>query len=209
MKVTRIARSFAICGLVFLAFAIAILQHGQNNAPQQVVISLLHSSTSPSVTPSTIVAKSEVLIRVATSTIRLNAIVTHVVDGDTLDATVDGGEKVRVRFLGVNTPEVVDPRKPVQCFGKEASAFSKSLLNGKRIMLKADPQADERDKYGRILRTVYLEDGTDVNATLVANGYAQAYTSFPLNPIRKRQIISLQNDAKTAGRGMWAPQACP
>jgi micrococcal nuclease len=204
MRTTRTARSFAICGLVFIAFAIVIYRNGHISAPQKVTISLAHQSDAPAEAT----VQSVLFVRVATSTVRVNATVTHVVDGDTLDAKRDGGDNVRIRFLGVNTPEVVDPRKPVECFGSEASAFSKSLLNGKRIMLKGDPQADERDKYGRLLRTVILEDGTDVNATLVANGYAQAYTGFPLDPLRKRQVISLQRDAKAEARGMWAPGAC-
>jgi micrococcal nuclease len=140
--------------------------------------------------------------------VETNATVTHVVDGDTLDVWMDGGEEARVRLLGVNTPEVVDPRKPVECFGKEASAFTKSTLNGKRVRLEADPKADERDKYGRLLRNVILENGTDFNAELVASGYAYAYTFFPLDPLRKREIIRLQNGAKSAGRGLWAEGAC-
>jgi len=135
--------------------------------------------------------------------VETNAFVTHVVDGDTFDVRLDGGEEARVRLLGVNTPETVDPRKPVECFGKEASAFAKAVLNEKRVRLEADPQADERDKYGRLLRNVILEDGTDFNAELVASGYAYAYTFFPLDPLRKREIIALEKQAKAEGVGLW------
>jgi len=146
----------------------------------------------------------------ASSTVKqANASVIKVVDGDTLDAKLDDEGKVfRIRFLGINTPETVDPRRPVQCFGKEASNKMKELLTGKRIRLEADPEADERDKYGRLLRNVYLEDGTDVNAYMVREGYAYAYLSFPLNAKRKKELKKLQEDAKMAGRGLWNSEAC-
>jgi micrococcal nuclease len=143
-----------------------------------------------------------------TDGVETNAYVIRAVDGDTLDVRLDDGGEARVRLLGVNTPETVDPRKPVECFGNEASAFTKHALNGKRVLLEADPSADERDKYGRLLRNVILEDGTDFNAELVARGYAQAYTFFPLDPLRKREIIRLQNEAREAGRGMWSEESC-
>ncbi|MFA5129372.1 MAG: thermonuclease family protein [Patescibacteria group bacterium] len=133
-----------------------------------------------------------------------NATVVHVIDGDTLDAEIDGLGTFRIRMLGADTPEVVDPRKPVQCFGEEASAFSKKTLAvGLRIRLAPDPNADERDKYGRLLRNVFLKDGTDYNAFLVEQGYAHAYTYFPLTPSRKVQLIRLEREAKEAGRGLW------
>lgn len=142
--------------------------------------------------------------------VETNATVLHVVDGDTLDADLEGVGKVRIRMLGVNTPETVDPRKAVECFGKDASAFSKSVLViGSRIRLDADPQADERDKYGRLLRNVTLEDGTDFNAKLVSEGYAYAYTSFPLTPERKVTLIRLQREAKEAKRGLWNSNCAP
>ena len=136
-----------------------------------------------------------------------NATVVKVADGDTFDAQLDGGETVTIRMLGVNTPETVDPRKPVECFGKEASDFTKNLLSGKRVHLDPDPQADERDKYGRLLRNVTLEDGTDVNAILVRDGYAYAYLSFPIDPSRKKQLYDLEVNAKSLKRGLWG-EAC-
>ncbi|HWQ99938.1 MAG TPA: thermonuclease family protein [Candidatus Methylomirabilis sp.] len=147
--------------------------------------------------------------------VQTNALVTRAKDGDTIVAMQDvsasdrtGGTEVTVRLLGVNTPESVDPRKPVECFGKEASAFTTSKLDGVRVRLDADPQADERDKYGRLLRNVTLEDGTDFNALLVSEGYAYAYLSFPLNPARKVELKKLEEGAKEAKRGLWAEGAC-
>ncbi len=149
----------------------------------------------------------------ATSTgqtkVQTNALVLRVVDGDTLVAKLDAEpeKEYKIRLLGVNTPETVDPRRAVQCFGKQASDFSKHTLSDQRIRLDADPQADERDKYNRLLRNVVLEDGTDYNAKLISEGYAYAYLSFPLNPARKAELRRLEAEAKAAKRGLWG-DAC-
>lgn len=141
--------------------------------------------------------------------VETNATVVRVIDGDTIIANVDGIGRATIRLLGVNTPETVDPRKSVECFGKEASAFThRTLAEGLRVFLAADPRADEVDKYGRLLRNIILEDGTDVNAMLVREGYAYAYTSFPLTPERKRELTMLQDEAKELMRGLWSPDAC-
>jgi len=89
--------------------------------------------------------------------------VLHDVDGDTIVVKISGREET-VRFIGADTPETHDPRKPVQCFGQAAAEHTKSLLGGKSVRLAADPQDSNRDKYGRLLRYVYLPDGTLVNA---------------------------------------------
>ncbi len=138
-----------------------------------------------------------------------NARVVRVVDGDTLVAVYDGKtDEVHVRLLGINTPESVDPRRTIQCFGKEASAYLRTLIEGKRVRLEDDPSADERDKYRRLLRNVITEDGKDVNALLVQEGYAYAYVSFPQNKQRKAQLKRLELEAKTAQRGLWNPTTC-
>src|SRR3989338_7848179 len=98
--------------------------------------------------------------------------VTRVVDGDTIE--IEGGE--RVRYIGIDTPETVDPRKPVQCFGVEASNKNKELVSGKRVRLEKD--VSETDQYGRLLRYVYVGD-TFVNLVLVQEGFAYSYTYPP------------------------------
>ncbi len=175
---------------------------------------------SPSVgTPVTIVAQTASSTDVSgaersvavtpTSTVETNAQVVKVVDGDTITIKMDAdGKEHKIRFLGINTPETVDPRKPVECFGKEASAKMHELADGKRVRLEPDPQADDQDKYGRLLRNVFLEDGTDLNAYMVREGFAYAYLSFPLDPLRKKELKNLENDAKMAKRGLWNPDAC-
>lgn len=138
-----------------------------------------------------------------------NTFVIRAVDGDTLEVRLDGiVDPAKVRLLGINTPESVDPRKPVECFGKEASKHTAELVGGKRVRLEADPQADEVDKYGRLLRNVFLEDGTDFNAGLVKDGYAYAYLSFPLNKQRKMELSRLQSEAEAAKAGLWNPDTC-
>jgi endonuclease YncB( thermonuclease family) len=127
--------------------------------------------------------------------------VSHVVDGDTIDVT-QGSSRERVRLIGIDTPETKDPRKPVQCFGEAAAAKTGSLVQGKSVRLEADPADDNRDKYGRLLRYVYLPDGTFVNQVLVEQGYAFAYTVFPNSKLD--QFRAWEHEARTQNRGLWA-----
>jgi micrococcal nuclease len=166
--------------------------------------------THPAVVQTPIVTSTQPMVveTVAIST-TTNALVVRAVDGDTISVKIDGEkDEMKVRLLGVNTPESVDPRKPVECFGKEASKHTKEMTEGKRVRLDPDPQADEIDKYGRLLRNVVLEDGTDYNASLVRDGYAYAYLSFPLNKLRKVELANLQKEAEAAKRGLWDPNTC-
>jgi micrococcal nuclease len=118
------------------------------------------------------------------------------VDGDTLE--LDGGE--RVRLIGVDTPETVDPRRPVQYFGKEASAFTRRMAQGRSVRLEYDQ--DTRDRYGRTLAYVYLEDGTFLNAEIIRQGYGHAYTRFPFR--YQDQFLALEREAREQERGLWA-----
>jgi micrococcal nuclease len=127
--------------------------------------------------------------------------VAKAVDGDTLNVTM-GKQKETVRLLGIDTPETHDPRKPVQCFGEAAAAHTKELLEGKNVRLEPDPTDTDRDKYGRLLRYVYLSDGTLVNAELVSDGYAFAYTVFPLTKLD--DFVALEREARDNNRGLWA-----
>lgn len=133
-------------------------------------------------------------------------IVTNVVDGDTIDVAASS-EEVRVRLLGINTPESVDPRRPVECFSKEASAYAKELLFGNTVRLETDPTQDDRDRYGRLLRHVFLEDGTHVNLKLVAEGYAHEYTYQRAG--RYQEILrDAERTARVAQKGLWGPETC-
>jgi micrococcal nuclease len=127
--------------------------------------------------------------------------ITHINDGDTIVVDI-AGKKETIRFIGVDTPEVKDPRKPVQCFGEAASAHTKEILTGKSVRLVPDPLDSDRDKYGRLLRYVMLPDGTDYNASLIRDGYGFAYVVFPYQRIDDYR--KLETEARTANRGLWA-----
>lgn len=127
--------------------------------------------------------------------------VTRVVDGDTIE--IEGGEMVR--YIGVNTPETVKPNSPVECFGREASAFNKRLVENALVRLEKD--VSDRDRYGRLLRFVYLEDGTFVNDALVREGYAYA-SVFPPDVTKAEQFDSAQIQAREARLGLWADDTC-
>ena len=124
------------------------------------------------------------------------AFVQRVVDGDTV--VLAGGE--RVRYIGVDTPELHHPTKPVQPYAREASEFNRRLVEGKPVRLEYDVQ--RRDRYGRLLAYVYLEDGTFVNAELVRQGYAQLLT-IPPDVKHADLFVRLQKEAREAGRGLW------
>src|SRR6478752_8590167 len=106
---------------------------------------------------------------------QLHGRVVRVVDGDTIQVQLDGGRTERVRYIGMDTPESVKPDTPVQCYAKAASAENKKLVQGERVKLV--PDAEARDRYGRLLAYVYRErDGLFVNAELVRRGYARVLT---------------------------------
>ena len=121
--------------------------------------------------------------------------VERVVDGDTIIVTGVG----RVRLIGVDTPESVDPRRPVEFFGKEASAFTRRLVDGQRVLLGYD--WERTDRYGRTLAYVYLPDGTFVNAEIIRRGYGHAYTRFPFKHLER--FRQLEREARQAGHGLW------
>lgn len=128
-------------------------------------------------------------------------VVTHVVDGDTLDVEV-GGTEERVRLIGVDTPESVAPNRPVQCYGAEASAHLASLVpEGTAVRLERDAVA--RDKFGRLLAYVYrAEDDMLVNLALVERGYADAVT-YGDNETLYPELVAAEAAARDGGRGLW------
>jgi micrococcal nuclease len=124
--------------------------------------------------------------------------VVRVVDGDTIVVRLDGRQQ-RVRYTGMNTPESVDPRRPVQCFGKEAAVRNRQLVEGKAVWLEKD--VSETDRFGRLLRYVSV-DGVLVNAALVAEGYAHAVT-YPPDVRYAERFRALERGAREARRGLW------
>jgi micrococcal nuclease len=122
--------------------------------------------------------------------------VVRVVDGDTLE--LDGEE--RVRLIGVDTPETVHPNKPVERFGKEASAFTRRMAEGRRVRLEFDQEL--RDRYNRTLAYVYLDDGMFLNAEIIRQGYGHAYTRFPFKYFE--EFRAYEREARAQRRGLWA-----
>ncbi len=132
-------------------------------------------------------------------TARIPATVIRDVDGDTVIARLGNGREEKVRLLGADTPEVVDPRKPVQCFGHAASAFTKSALVGHRVTLELD--VVPRDKYGRLLAYVIV-GGRRFEDELLARGYAR-FLVIPPNGSHARVMLREELAARAARRGLW------
>ncbi|MEK7642128.1 MAG: thermonuclease family protein [Patescibacteria group bacterium] len=127
--------------------------------------------------------------------------VVSVVDGDTFKVQV-GKHSITVRMLGIDTPETVDPRKQVQCYGLEASGESKRLLGGHAVRLKLNPDREEQDRYERYLAYVYLPDGTFLNEYLLRNGFAREYT-FGKAYMFQKEFRAIEREAKKEERGLW------
>jgi len=125
-----------------------------------------------------------------------------VVDGDTVEVKIDD-KKEKVRLIGIDTPETVDPNRPVGCYGKEASDFTKSLL-AKNTSVTLVIDVEPRDKYGRLLAYVYrTQDNLFVNAELARLGYANVLT-IPPNVAHSDEFVRFVDDARTAKLGLWA-----
>jgi micrococcal nuclease len=129
--------------------------------------------------------------------------VQRVVDGKTL--LLGTGE--RVRLLGVNTPETVHPQKAVEAFGKEASAYTKRMVEGKLVRLEFDPlssqRSDGKDHYSHTLAYVFLQDGMHLNAEIIRQGYGFAVSSSP--PLQhQEEFRRLEHEAREQRRGLWA-----
>lgn len=123
-------------------------------------------------------------------------------DGDTISVSM-GGKTETIRFIGVDTPETHDPRKPVQCYGPAASAFTKNTITavGSTVRLAADPQNTDRDRYNRLLRYVYLPDGTLFNEKLIQEGYGFYYPYFPFS--KSSEFAAAEKSAQAANKGLW------
>jgi len=132
--------------------------------------------------------------------------VIKVVDGDTLTIQMDGKSQT-LRLIGLDTPETVDPRKPVQCFGIEASNKAKSELTNQLVRIETDPSQDRLDKYNRLLVYVYFADDTLFNEMMIREGYGHEYTYNTPYKYQK-EFKAAENEARTQKKGLWADGAC-
>jgi micrococcal nuclease len=124
--------------------------------------------------------------------------VVRVVDGDTIEVSIDGATE-DVRYIGVDTPESAIPGEPVECFGRRASALNERLVSGRRVRLRFD--RERRDRYGRLLAYVHAR-GRFVNAELVRRGFARTLT-IPPNDAHASLFARLERAAGRVGRGLW------
>jgi micrococcal nuclease len=132
-----------------------------------------------------------------------------VVDGDTVKVT-KGGRDLTLRLIGINTPEVVDPYLPVQCFGPAASANAHRRLDGRSVVLEFDPSQGRRDKYGRTLAYVWTHHQNRwwlYNRSAVARGFAKEYT-YDLPYAWQASFLRAQRSAQHHQRGLWSPRTC-
>lgn len=134
--------------------------------------------------------------------------VLKVIDGDTVIVRI-GKVIERIRLIGVDAPELIDPRLSVaQCYSKNAREHLKRLIGSNEVLLVRDGRTKNRDTYGRLLRYVYLVgDGSQVvNALLIQNGFARAYTRFPFE--RAHEFQQYQKTAQTLKSGLWNKATC-
>ncbi len=129
--------------------------------------------------------------------------IVRIVDGDTVVISIDNKD-VKVRLIGIDTPETVDPRKPVQAYGKEASNFLANLLKGEEVYIEYDGEKSELDKYGRLLAYLYrVPDGLFVNLEIVRQGYGHAYTKYPFKHMEL--FCAYEKRVRENEKGLWAP----
>jgi len=155
--------------------------------------------------------------RVAPPTNELNiasAIVTEVIDGDTVRVRLSDGTIEKIRIIGMDTPESKDPRKPVECFAHEATEHLRALLQsvGDSASLTRDVISGNRDTYQRLLRHIYIEPSgkaaIDIAERMIRDGYAYAYTKYPFEQGKMERYVQTQKEARENGRGLWAPGVC-
>lgn len=186
-KSTKLIISLAV---LLLFTGLALLQ-----SPSQQPKSMVPT---PSVAPSHKQIESSRSAAIGVESERAKVI--KVIDGDTIE--LENGQKVRL--AGIDTPETLDPRRPVGCFGKEASNEVKKLLTGKEVILQKD--ISDTDKYGRLLRYVYLPLESDqtlfVNDYLVREGFARVYT-YPPDVKFNEQFLEAERQAGQFEKGLW------
>ena len=180
-------QGFVLLGFVLTVFALVLLLR----QPVQPAKSRMPAGTGSSSVSSVMLASSFSHTQVH---------VLRVIDGDTLLVRMQDGKEERVRFIGINAPESVDPKRPVQCYGSEANRRMHELLDGKDIELVPE-EKDDRDVFGRLLRYVSL-GSIDIGAEMIQEGYAESYCFKYPHP-RCSGYEALERAAVSANVGMW------
>ncbi len=132
--------------------------------------------------------------------------VERVIDGDTIVVGLSGKDET-VRLIGIDTPEITHGNTKAECFGQEAKRKTLETLSGKMVRLEDDESQSNRDKYGRLLRYVFLSDGTFVNQLLIEEGFAFEYT-YQLPYQYQKEFKKAQAIAREEEKGLWFADAC-
>ncbi len=205
-NLTGAAKNFA--RLVFLIIIIAIF-------------SALFSSGKDFLISNNILSKNVDQKETFINNLKFDYKITKITDGDTLKIkrldgeTIEGKNKeITVRLIGINTPETVDPRKPVECFGKEASNYMKDIADGKIAAIELDNSQDKFDQYNRLLAYVYVKDSgvypnnvVFLNEKMIKDGYAYEYT-YNVPYKYQKEFKDLQYVAKNEYKGLWSTNTC-
>jgi micrococcal nuclease len=180
----------AVAFVFFFVVAFALLSYNSADTKKE---RQAKKNDSSNLTSNLIVEKKQVSTEEKVET--KGVFVTRVIDGDTIE--IEGGQKVR--YIGIDTPETVDPRTSVQCYGEEAAAENKKLVEGKQVRLEKD--VSNTDKYGRLLRYIYVGD-VFVNKFLVEQGFAFS-SSYPPDIKYQDIFTKAEKEARGAKRGLW------
>jgi micrococcal nuclease len=198
------AQKLGYIALLILALSGYLMWKGIDSISQETLndfVNIISASPSPS---SAVLGEEKQATKSSSINNQTLFKVIKVVDGDTIEVE-EASQSYKLRFIGIDTPETVDPRRPVGCFGKEASAETKRLLEGKLVRLEKD--ISETDKFGRLLRYVYLplEDGTElfVDDYLVREGYARVST-YPPDVKFVERLKQAEIEARENNRGLWS-----
>jgi len=200
---------YIVGGIIALFIFIgAISPKPEKNTVQDVVQDISISGNTEQViseADSTSPTQNKIEVKTSSNLSSLYSVVS-VVDGDTVKLNIDGKTET-FRLIGMDTPETVDPRKEVQCFGLEASNKAKELLSGKKVRIETDASQGTYDKYNRLLGYIYREDGLFYNKYMIEQGYAHEYT---YNSPYKYQIEfkNAQKEAQANESGLWSPHTC-
>jgi len=195
-----------VIGLMFLSFFVGVGLRG--TSPN---IAKLQEETKPNVAgvqavPSNTPVSTEEVVSAPDT--RQQALLVKVIDGDTIAVSINGKNEV-VRVIGIDTPEIVDSRKTVECFGKEATEMAKVIFeDNKTVLLESDPTQGDRDKYQRLLRYVWIDDGKiDFGKFMIDGGYASEYT-YNLPYKYQNEYKQAELEARVGKKGLWADDAC-
>ena len=196
--------SLLVLLILFLLFRYAGYGDSSKTVPTNPVIPTTINAPTLVVSVSQMPVPSEPVLAASSSGVYYPVV--KVVDGDTITVLL-GSKKETLRLIGINTPETVDPRRPVECFGKEASDYAKGRLMNTSVMLTNDPTQADRDRYGRLLRYVYLPDGSFINQEMIEKGYAYEYT-YSTPYLYQTAFKQAQTQAQQLKKGLWGETSC-